>query len=477
MFDHLEERFREILPKADFCSLRAVHESNEIIRARQNVLQPIQLFEDQGAMVTVVDRGGCGYAATADLSTGGLRRAAERALSWAHITAEHAVFDFGKVAMPHPKGEFATRVKTPWSSVPLARKIEMVRQECGRLKTDDRVADFEAALWYADAETLYLTNDGGCVQQKIFRIYPYLSVTASAGSLAQTRTLGAGAVCRQAGMEALEAVGFHNEAPRLAAQALELLSAPNCPSEKMDLLLAPDQLYLQIHESIGHPLELDRILGDERNYAGTSFVRLEDFGTFRYGTDLLNITFDPTIAEQFASYAYDDDGHKAEKLYIIEKGILKRALGSVISQARVDVPGVANSRADGWRRPPIDRMANLNLEPGTSTFDQMLASIEKGIYMQSNTSWSIDDSRNKFQFGCEYGQLIENGKLTTVVRNPNYRGISRTFWNNLSMVGDASMLRVMGTPYCGKGEPNQVIEVGHATPAAVFTNVEIFGGD
>ena len=114
MFDHLEERFREILPKADFCSLRAVHESNEIIRARQNVLQPIQLFEDQGAMVTVVDRGGCGYAATADLSTGGLRRAAERALSWAHITAEHAIFDFGKVAMPHPKGEFATRVKTPW---------------------------------------------------------------------------------------------------------------------------------------------------------------------------------------------------------------------------------------------------------------------------------------------------------------------------------------------------------------------------
>lgn len=477
MFEGLEERFRQALTGADFCSLRAVHERNEIIRVRQNVLQPIQLFDDRGAMVVVMDRGGYGYAATSDLSLDGLRRAVGRALSWAHLAAERSIFDFSKVTMPHPQGEFASPVSIPWDSVPMSEKIDMVKRECERLKIDERIADFDAALWTAKTESLYFTNEGGCVRQVFDRLYPYLSATASEGAESQTRTLGAGAVCRQGGLEVLETVGFTTEGPRLAEEALELLKAPNCPSGKMDLLLNSDQLYLQIHESIGHPLELDRILGDERNYAGTSFVQPEYFGSFRYGSDLLNITFDPTVPGEFASFGFDDDGLKAEKLYLIEKGILKRALGGLISQTRAGIPGVANSRADGWRRPPIDRMANINLEIGESTFEEMLGSVEKGIYMRSNTSWSIDDSRNKFQFGCQWGRLIENGKLTQVVRNSNYRGISQTYWNNLKMVGDRSTLGIMGTPYCGKGEPNQVMKVAHATPAALFAGVEVFGGD
>jgi predicted Zn-dependent protease len=271
--------------------------------------------------------------------------------------------------------------------------------------------------------------------------------------------------------------GFHAAAPRIADEAIQLLLAPNCPSDKMDLLLAPDQMILQIHESIGHPLELDRILGDERNYAGTSFVTPEMFGSYRYGSDLLNVTFDPTRPEEFASYAFDDDGHPARREYLIRNGILLRGLGGVTSQARIGLPGVANSRATNWNRPPIDRMANLNVEPGVSRFEEMMASIERGVFMQTNCSWSIDDSRNKFQFGCEWGQLIENGKLTTVVKNPNYRGISATFWRSLAQVGAPETVEVLGSPFCGKGEPNQVIRVGHASPACVFTNVEVFGGE
>jgi len=244
----------------------------------------------------------------------------------------------------------------------------------------------------------------------------------------------------------------------------------------MSLLLAPDQMLLQIHESIGHPLELDRILGDERNYAGTSFVTLDMFGSYRYGSDLLNITFDPERSEQFASYRFDDDGLPAQREFIIRNGILERPLGGVTSQARAAMSGVSNSRANGWNRPPIDRMANLNLEPGESTFDELVAGIENGVFMRSNCSWSIDDSRNKFQFGCEWGQLIENGKLTTVVKKPNYRGVSATFWRSLSGVGNADTFEVMGTPYCGKGEPNQVIRVGHASPTCLFDNVDVFGG-
>jgi len=245
----------------------------------------------------------------------------------------------------------------------------------------------------------------------------------------------------------------------------------------MDLLLDADQMHLQIHESIGHPLELDRILGDERNYAGTSFVKPEYFGTFRYGSEHLNIVFDPTDAQAFASYDFDDDGTQAEKLYLIEKGILQRALGGTISQARSGIPGVANARADSWRRPPIDRMANVNLEPGTASLEAMIGAVERGIYMRANNSWSIDDSRNKFQFGCEYGRLIKNGKLAEVVRNPNYRGISQTFWNNLKMVGGPETVQRLGAVNCGKGEPNQVMRVGHVTPAALFADVDVFGGE
>jgi predicted Zn-dependent protease len=234
-------------------------------------------------------------------------------------------------------------------------------------------------------------------------------------------------------------------------------------------------MMLQIHESVGHPLELDRILGDERNYAGSSFVTLDDFGTLAYGSNKMNITFDPTLAGEIASYGFDDTGIEAKPEYLIKDGLLLRGLGSQESQARAKVKGVANARVCSWNRPPIDRMANLNLESGDSNFDTIISNIESGIYMESNRSWSIDDYRNKFQFGCEYARLIENGQLTKIVRNPNYRGKTQDFWHNLTAVGDESTKEVFGTTICGKGEPNQMITVGHASPVCVFQDVEVFG--
>jgi predicted Zn-dependent protease len=244
----------------------------------------------------------------------------------------------------------------------------------------------------------------------------------------------------------------------------------------MDLILMPDQMMLQIHESIGHPLELDRILGDERNYAGTSFVTQDMFGTYQYGSELLNVTFDPAIPEEFASYAFDDNGTPAEKTFLIRNGVLEKPLGAAISQHRANMEGVANSRACSWNRPPMDRMANLNLEPGNQSLDELVSSVERGVLMHTNTSWSIDDSRNKFQFGCELGEIIENGERKGIVKNPNYRGISATFWRSLKGVGNRDTFEVLGTPYCGKGEPNQVIRVGHASPACLFGNIDVFGG-
>src|SRR5205085_9094388 len=181
-------------------------------------------------------------------------------------------------------------------------------------------------------------------------------------------------------------VGFRSAAPQLAAEALQLLAAPDCPSEVMDVLLAPDQMILQIHESIGHPLELDRILGDERNYAGTSFVTPDMFGTYRYGSELLNVTYDPTRRGELASFAYDDEGTPAQKVFLVRDGILLAPLGGRLSQVRAGLPGTANSRACAWNRPPIDRMANLNVEPGTTSLEAMVGSIRRRILMRTNVS-------------------------------------------------------------------------------------------
>jgi predicted Zn-dependent protease len=473
----IEDWFRELTGNLEFGSLRYVREHSEYLSVRRNVIEPVSTGEDEGVMVTVREGHGMGYAATCDLTREGIRRATDRARGWACNAVAHSLMDYSKVPFESVcHGEYRTPVRVPWTTVSLQDKIELLRLECERLKTDERVVDWDAALWYSETESLYITGQGTRIHQIVNQIVPMLSCTANQGSDTVSRTFGGRGFCRQGGLEVLEQTGFSRAAPGLAEEALELLAAPNCPTGKMDVLLAPDQLILPLHESIGHPLELDRILGDERNYAGTSFVTPDMFGHYQYGSQLLNVTFDPSRHQEFASYAFDDDGLPAHREYIIKDGILVRGLGGITSQARIGLSGVANSRATSWNRPPIDRMANLNLEPGSTSFEEMVADIETGILLQTNCSWSIDDSRNKFQFGCERGQTIRDGELRGVVKKPNYRGLSATFWRNLKRVGNDDTFEVLGTPYCGKGEPNHVIRVGHAAPACVFSDVDVFGG-
>ncbi len=480
MFDDIEARFRNVAPTEGFCSLRCVDEAHEMLRVRMDVPEPATTWRDTGAMVTVVRGGGMGYAATSDLSEAGLARAVSEASEWAALSAGRSVVDWAAVTWPSARGEYVGPEELPWESLSLEHKFDMLRSECRRLHTDEQIVDWDASLWHTTLETLLLTTAGGNVRQRMHYLVPGMSATANDGEDTQSRSLGGHGYSLQGGLEVLDTVGFRTAAERIAEEVLELLAAPNCPSRRMDVLLDPDQMILQIHESIGHPLELDRILGDERNYAGTSFVTPEMLGSYRYGTELLNVTFDPTRPNQFASYGYDDTGLPAEKTYIIREGILQRALGGLVSQARTGCPGVANGRACSWNRPPIDRMANLNLEPGgpgAPDVAGMIAGIERGIYMKTNCSWSIDDSRNKFQFGCEWGRRIEDGRLTEVVKKPNYRGVSATFWRSLSQVGRAETVETLGTPFCGKGEPNQCVRVGHASPACVFADVDVFGGE
>lgn len=477
MSEAVVARFREVAPAVDFCSLRLVEERREELCVRQGVLLPPEERVERGAMITVWDRGGLGYAATSDLSRAGLARACARARDWAHATAAVGLIDTREVVPPAPEGAYRAPVARPWDRVPLSEKLEALHSAAGRLQGDERVVDSMATVMGVRHRSTLAVAGGGEVVQELELMSPDLSVVVHEAGETQKRTLGLRGHCQQGGWEVLERVGFHRMPERLREEALELLAAPNCPSGVMDVVIDPDQMMLQIHESIGHPLELDRILGDERNYAGTSFVTPEMFGSYRYGSELLDVTFDPTVPEEFASFAFDDDGTPATREYLIKGGILVRPLGGALSQARAGMPGVANSRAQSWNRPPIDRMANINLEAGSQTRDELIAGVERGVFLQTNCSWSIDDSRNKFQFGCEHGRLIEDGELKGVVKNPNYRGISATFWRSLTGVGDESTRQVLGTPYCGKGEPNQVIRVGHASPVCRFSNIDVFGGE
>ncbi|MFV0526068.1 MAG: TldD/PmbA family protein [Acidimicrobiales bacterium] len=472
----LLDRLASLLPSGvDYCSIRAVMESTESLSVRNGVVEPIHTGRDGGVMVTVWIGDASGYAATPDTSDEAITAAIEVATTWARISGGRSVG--GDPARLGTGGWFRSTVDSPWSASPLVERIDLVRSVAERLRGDDRIVESSAGVVDRTVDSVFVDTAGARIEQTQHHLMPQLEVVAHDAGLTQIRSYGQMAFNGQGGAEVLDRHGFAEAPERLVAEAIDLLTAPDCPTGRCDVVLAADQMILQIHESIGHPLELDRILGDERNYAGTSFVTLDMIGSYRYGSELLNVTFDPTVSGELASYGFDDDGTPAERRYLIRDGILERPLGGALSQQRAGVEGVANSRASAWNRPPIDRMANLNVEPGDSTFDELVAGVERGVYLETNSSWSIDDSRNKFQFSCERGQLIEDGELTTVVRNPSYRGVSSTFWRNLTGVGDPSSFSIMGTPNCGKGEPSQMIWVGHASPPCRFADVEVFGAD
>lgn len=470
------ETFKSVVPVVDFWSLRLVHDETDALSVREGVVQPPSLTRSRGVHISLMDRGGQAYAATSELSREGLQAACARALAWLELSRRHPLLETARLPRPERSGHYSSSLVTPWEAWSLAEKLELLQAINRELKISDAIVDWQAYLSRQRTEVTLLTSDGVSIEQGFHYVMPGYAAVANKGAQTQLRSGGGWGSARQGGLEQLAGLGFPQRARQAAEEAIALVDAPECPTATTDILLLPSQMMLQIHESIGHPLELDRILGDERNYAGSSFVNLDMFGRYQYGSELLNITFDPGVSGEIASYGFDDEGTPAERRHLIRDGVLLRPLGGAASQARAGTSGVANARASDWNRPAIDRMANLNLEPGASSLAALIGSIESGVLMETNRSWSIDDCRNKFQFGCELGRVIENGELKGLVRNPGYRGISATFWRSLAAVGDADTFEVWGTPNCGKGEPNQMIQVGHATPACVFRNVEIFGG-
>lgn len=455
-----------------FHSLRYVQHDSLGLSVNRNVIEPPRRQSSAGVMLSVRAGGNEAFAATCDLTEKGLQRAYDQAVQLALAMGSHGLLDLAPLQGVGVRTGYAS----PGADEPLpdtAHWLELLRSESSRVPRHAQLVNWSASLRITDRQQLYIDSNGNEITTHKRLFIPRLDVTAFDGRKSQRRNWG---ISRQGSSALVYDSGFIGKIEHVADEALQLLAAPNTPDGPRDLLLMPNQMIMQIHESIGHPLEMDRILGDERNLAGTSFVTPDMFGSYQYGSSLLNVSFDPHVADEVGSYSHDDEGRPAHKQLLIEGGVLKRPLGGALSEARSGLEGVANSRACDWNRPPIDRMANLNIEPGDQTLAQLIGNIEHGILMSTNRSWSIDQSRNKFQFGCEWGQLIENGELAGVVKNPNYRGVSSQFWRNLSAVGDRSTFQVLGALNCGKGEPYQSISVGHASPACVFKQIDVFGG-
>lgn len=462
------------LKGSDWWGLREYREITQFRMARNGQISKNGTSVDHGLMVEVMIDGQIGYGATNNLSTEGVTKAAKWAMEMAKAAKIYPLATFDPSVRPKAVGNYQSPFAKPISELEASLVGERLIRTSKMLSDDEAVIEAGAYAMITETQINFLSSNGSEWSQNFQIVTKDMYATGKKGEVIQKRSLGMQG--KQWGAESLDEETLKVDAQRILKELHELLNAPDCETGAMDLILSPDQLYLQVHESIGHPLELDRILGDERNYAGWSFVSPEDFGKLKYGPEILNVTFDPTLSGEMASYDFDDNGVKATKEYLIKEGTLVAGIGGIESQTRSGLNGVSCSRATSWNRAPIDRMGNINIEPGTSTLNEMIKSTEKGVLMQTNRSWSIDDYRNKFQFGCEYARVIEDGELKGVVRNPNYRSSTVPFWNSLSHVGNKDTFEVWGSPYCGKGEPNQVIRVGHAIPTCKFQNIEVFGG-
>lgn len=465
------------LPSDAWVSLREIRQTSVFRKIRDGRPESYHVAKTHGVMVEVLVDGQFASAATCHLDPSSLRVTAWTAYTRAKALADFGAFNFGLDVRPLAQGKLRPTVVEGFTSMPTDQIIDGLIRIGARMKVGPEITGTDVYLRTDEIESRLVSSHGTDIDQSFCISQLDFSATATRSGETQMRSFnGSMGTTLQAGIEILNLDKLFPEANRVGQQALELLGAEDCPTRKMDLVLMPDQMAMQIHESIGHPLELDRILGDEFNYAGSSFVKPEDFGKLQYGSQLLNVVYDPSVSGELATFAFDDVGAPAKKEYLIEQGILKRALGGLESQKRSGVPGVANSRSIYWNRSPIDRMGNVNISPGQGSLEDLLKGVEFGVLMESNRSWSIDDRREKFQFGCEYGRLIENGKLTRTVKNPNYRGESVPFWRSLKGLGGPEVWQIMGSPYCGKGEPNQLVRVGHASPPALFSQVEVFGG-
>ena len=421
-----------------------------------------------------------GFAASATVDVPSARATARLAARVARAAGRttHGPLELAPVDGP-AHGEYRSTVVRDPFEVPLDEKIRLLVEAEHALHVAPEIKSGEASFHAWSDDKWFASSEGVSYRSAITHVGAGLAATAVLGKEVQRRTAPTsfGGDYRQAGWEFVLGLDLGGLAPKVGREAAALLSAPSIPEETTTVVLASDQLALQVHESVGHATELDRILGFEAGYAGTSFLTTAGRGALRYGSPLMNIVADATEPGGLGTFGWDDEGVTAKRTPLVEHGVLTGFLSSRETAARARLPGSGGTvRAGGAERMPLIRMTNIDLLPGDHSLEELLKDVAHGVYFETNRSWSIDDKRLNFQFGTEVGRRIEHGELGPLVRNPIYSGMTPEFWSSMDAVGDGATWHLWGVPNCGKGQPSQAARVGHGAPVARFRNVRVRGG-
>jgi TldD protein len=450
---------------ASYADARAVFRRSQSVSAKNGRVDTVNDSETEGIGVRVLVGGAWGFASDRRLTGDGARDAALRACAFARASGSGA-----RVLAPvePQRGTYKTTVEIDPFAVSLGDKVDLCLRATEALaRPEVKVA--EAFVRAQLEHKVLISSDGADVEQEIVECGGGLDATAVGDGIAQVRSYPSAhsGSSAQAGWEYVLGLELEREAPRTAEQAAALLAAPECPSGVMDLVIDHEQMQLQVHESVGHPTELDRVLGYEAAYAGTSFLHPKDMGSLRYGSEHMNITADPTTPTGLGTFGFDDEGVVATPQPIVREGVLVGWLGSR------EVGFAGSMRADSWNRMPLVRMTNLHLDPGEGTLADLIGGVDRGLYLETNKSWSIDDKRLNFQFGTQVAWEIVNGELGRMFRDATYTGITPQFWGSLDAVAGPEAWRVHGLTNCGKGQPGQAAHVSHGAAPARFRNVQV----
>ena len=461
---------------ADYADVRGVLGATESLSVNGPSVESLERSTSEGFGVRVLVDGAWGYAASSHLNDREATRIAQQAVEVGRASATRIEQPVELVPEPVHNDKWQTKIERDPITVPLEEKVGLLASATAQMQKVSGVRVARGTMDLLRYTQLFLSSEGSSIEQTIWHTGAGIEATAVSDGEVQLRSFPGSfrGHFAASGYELIDEMDLPGNAERTAEEAVALLTAEECPTTETTLVIDGHQAMLQVHESVGHPTELDRVLGMEAAFAGTSFVGLEDRDRLRYGSDKVNITADATIPGALGSFGYDDEGVEAQKVFLIENGIL---VGFQSSRETAAAAGADRSngtmRAEGWENFPLIRMTNINLLPGEGSLDDLIADVDDGIFMTTNKSWSIDDKRKNFQFGCEVGYRIKNGRLTTMLKNPRYTGITPVFWGSCDAVAGPEEWKVWGTPNCGKGQPGQTMRVGHGTSPARFRNVSI----
>ncbi len=465
---------------ATHAEARIVDERRRALATRNGRIASASDSESLGIGVRVIADGSFGFAATDDLTREGVEGCAAQAVQIARASARVKSAELHLVPEPAHVAEWASPCKIDPFGISIEKNLELLFAIDTELRKVRGVTLAETGMNFRRYEQWFYSTEGSEILQTFVTTGAGYAAHSFAGAEIQKRSYpnSFGGQYQNKGYELIEELHLLDHAGAIGEQAVALHLADQCPQGKFDVILASDQLSLQIHESIGHPIELDRVLGMEANFAGTSFLTLDKLRTLKYGSDRVNVVADATELHGpgLGTFAFDDEGVAAQCTPIITNGLFT---GYVTSRDTAPFIGETRSggclRAEGWNRLPIVRMTNISILPGESplSLEQLIASTDHGILMETNRSWSIDDKRYNFQFSCEVGWEIVGGKRQRMLKNPSYSGISTDFWNSMDAICSRDEWKLWGTPNCGKGQPQQVMGTGHGAAPARFRGVTV----